>query len=715
MSTYELMRKISTAWISMRRRKKQFNIPESYGHTPSSTIVATSRSLGGVLAIGIYVIVAESAKEFGPPVVISLLLAGVTALLSGLCQLELVARIPLNKRYGRSLYSVLYQGWGEWVAFTIGWILILQELSIIAAVMRTISQTFDFLLGNPINTFLVNNTLIMPGLDNRIDILSPILGIVCLGILIVNLTLTDTQSVGACIVHVLTISFILIVGLFHIQFTNWATGGGFFKEGMRGVLSGAGWSMFAFAGSSIEQHGVDSQSSVTVIFGITVMSSLIIYFATGATITLLVKVSQLSSDAILAEAFYSDGANWMKVLICVVEMILLTLTLLTIVQRLPKLLMEMREDGMLFACCTGAVNQNSQNPLGLFLVMTASVSLMALIFSIVDLTVVLSLTTLLSYVISIIVVLLTRYMPCMNLETPRRSSPRRTAINTSLRKCLGSLTSDINNLKNEGYSNGFNDRTNANAGKRDGASLDDAADNANKQAMDNSSTNTIREFEPGGTNNNDSFLGEDECLPNSYQNDPQRDNDSGSDTDIDQVVDEYQCQVRLASIWRARDAYGPNLPTSKSYAIAVCSTVIFILCSIISSCLLIYGLGKIRDGNTATIFGFVISSIGVLGSGIMIGRQPQDYATLSLSSHQMPFCPLVPLVALVLNISMAVSCSSMAWIWLLAWMSIGMAVYFCYGIKHGNEAQVLSNAPDEEQVLLTPSDRLESGHRSSDD
>ncbi|KAJ9060874.1 hypothetical protein DSO57_1026286 [Entomophthora muscae] len=87
--------------------------------------------IGNVIGTGIYVLSGMvAAQNAGPAVVICFMIASVVASLSALCYSELAAMIPV----AGSAYSYTYATMGEFVAWLVGWALVLEYLIGVAAV-----------------------------------------------------------------------------------------------------------------------------------------------------------------------------------------------------------------------------------------------------------------------------------------------------------------------------------------------------------------------------------------------------------------------------------------------------------------------------------------------------------------------------------------------------------------------------------------------------
>src|ERR1700692_296834 len=89
--------------------------------------------IGAIIGAGIFVITGQAAAQFaGPAIVLSFILAGIACAFAGLCYAEFASLIPV----AGSAYTYSYVTMGEFVAWIIGWDLIL-EYAVAAATVAT--------------------------------------------------------------------------------------------------------------------------------------------------------------------------------------------------------------------------------------------------------------------------------------------------------------------------------------------------------------------------------------------------------------------------------------------------------------------------------------------------------------------------------------------------------------------------------------------------
>jgi APA family basic amino acid/polyamine antiporter len=82
-----------------------------------------SLGIGAIIGTGIFVLTGQAAAmHAGPAIVVSMVLAGIVSALAGLCYAELAAAVPV----AGSAYTYAYATLGEFIAWIIGWDLVLE-------------------------------------------------------------------------------------------------------------------------------------------------------------------------------------------------------------------------------------------------------------------------------------------------------------------------------------------------------------------------------------------------------------------------------------------------------------------------------------------------------------------------------------------------------------------------------------------------------------
>ena len=109
------------------------------------TFSLTTLGIASVVGAGIFVTTGTAAAQYsGPAVVISFVLAGIAAGLTAICYAELAAMIPI----AGSTYSYAYAAFGMFLAWFIGWDLLLEYLFAASTVAVGWAGYFVSLLGS---------------------------------------------------------------------------------------------------------------------------------------------------------------------------------------------------------------------------------------------------------------------------------------------------------------------------------------------------------------------------------------------------------------------------------------------------------------------------------------------------------------------------------------------------------------------------------------
>uniref|UniRef100_A0A8C1KNA1 Solute carrier family 7 member 1a n=1 Tax=Cyprinus carpio TaxID=7962 RepID=A0A8C1KNA1_CYPCA len=87
----------------------------------------------------------------------------------------------------------------------------------------------------------------------------------------------------------------------------------------------------------------------------------------------------------------------------------------------------------------------------------------------------------------------------------------------------------------------------------------------------------------------------------------------------------------------------------------------------------------------------------------IIWRQPESKTKLSF---KVPLLPFIPVVSMFVNVYLMMQLDRGTWVRFAIWMSIGLIIYFGYGIWHSTEAVLAHSSMDEELSVYKPTRSL---------
>ncbi|XP_036671362.3 cationic amino acid transporter 2 isoform X2 [Drosophila suzukii] len=449
-------------------RRKNLQADGSEGESKLNRVLGlwdlTALGVGSTLGAGVYVLAGQIAKDqAGPSVVISFAIAALASLLAGVCYAEFGARVPK----AGSAYVYSYVCIGEFVAFVIGWNLILEYVIGTASVCRGISLYLDSLLNDTLkNTFSEVAPMNVSFLGSYFDFLAFGL-VVVFGVALAFGVETSTMANNfvTCL-NIFILGFVIIAGAIKADFSNWTVdpstvsanstigAGGFFPFGFEGTLRGAATCFFGFVGfDCIATTGEEVRNPRKNIPKSILLSLLIIflcYFGVSTVLTLMLPYYLQDANAPLPYAFEYVGWPVAMWIVTVGGLVGLLASLFGALFPLPRVMYSMAQDGLLFRFL-GKVSPRFRVPVTGSIVAALFTAAIAGLFDLAQLVSLLSIGTLLAYSVVALSIMLLRYMDYCEVEENPGQREVRASETTSLtssteRFTLGSVCTQLFNV-----------------------------------------------------------------------------------------------------------------------------------------------------------------------------------------------------------------------------------------------------------------------------
>jgi len=312
----------------------------------------TAIGIASVVGAGIFVTIGEASAQYaGPAVIFSFILAGIAAGVTALCYAELAAMVPA----AGSTYSYAYAVFGSFLAWFIGWDLLLEYLFAASTVAVGWSGYFVSFLGSI--GVSVPHDLVNPPFGDDTGILNlPALAIVFATCTLLYLgTRESTRANNAMVALKLGVLLLFVgVGVFYVTSANWEpfvprNQGGFGDFGVTGILRAAGVVFFAYVGfdavSTAAAEARRPQRTIPIGLLATVLISTVLYVV----MTGMVPFKSLNVADPLALAVREGGGSldWLESMISAAAVIGLAATVLVTFYGQTRIFMRMSSDGML--------------------------------------------------------------------------------------------------------------------------------------------------------------------------------------------------------------------------------------------------------------------------------------------------------------------------------------------------------------------------------
>ncbi len=348
----------------------------------------TTLGIGAVIGAGIFVITGQAAAQYaGPAIVISFLISGFACLFAGLCYAEFASMIPISG----SAYTYAYATMGEFVAWIIGWDLILEYLFAAATVAvgwsgYVVSFLADFGIIIPAQftaawgSVLVNIPDIgwksitpqlvksladsgiavdsLPHLNAILNLPAMFIVVSISGLLLVGIRESAKFNNVMVIIKVFVIILFVGIGIFFIKGANWhpfipENTGVWGHYGWSGILRGAGVIFFAYIGfdavSTAAQEAKNPQKDMPIGILGSLGISTVLYIAVALVITGIVSYTFLNVADPIAVGVNAMGQKlfWLRPIIKIAAIAGLSSVILVLLMGQPRIFYSMAKDGLL--------------------------------------------------------------------------------------------------------------------------------------------------------------------------------------------------------------------------------------------------------------------------------------------------------------------------------------------------------------------------------
>ncbi len=320
--------------------------------------------VGGVIGAGIFVLTGTAAAlHAGPGIAISFAISALGCMLAGLAYAEFSSMIPISG----SAYTYGYATMGEFIAWIIGWDLILEYLFGSATVAvgwsgYVVSMLADFGMHIPAVLSQAPFSYDHDGWHLTGSIINfPAVFIVAImtSLLVVGIKESAKFNNIIVLVKVIVILLFIAFGISHIDTANWTpfipeNTGTWGQFGWSGILAGAGVVFFAFIGfdavSTASQEAINPKRDMPIGILVSLAVSTVLYIAVALVMTGMVSYTQLNVPAPIAVAINSAGESlqWLRPLIKFGAIAGLSSVVLVLLMGQSRIFFSMAHDGLLW-------------------------------------------------------------------------------------------------------------------------------------------------------------------------------------------------------------------------------------------------------------------------------------------------------------------------------------------------------------------------------
>src|SRR5438876_575540 len=374
------MRRIMSIWATKSIEQLKAEAAATGEHSLKRVlgpINLVTLGIGAIIGTGIFVLTGEAAAQYaGPAIVLSMVLAGFASALAGLCYSEFASTIPI----AGSAYTYGYATLGEFIAWIIGWDLILEYLfgaSTVAVGWSGYFSAFMDQIGLHMPTAFtsspyqyydavaydkVTNALLLPaGFSHTGAVVNlPAMALIALMTTLLVIGIKESARFNNFIV-ILKVTIVLLVigfGFMYVNQANWhpflpPSTGEYGHYGWSGIVRGAAVVFFAYIGfdavSTAAQEAKNPQRDMPIgILGSLAICT-VLYILMSLVMTGLANYTELNVPHPVFVAIEKAGPAlaWLGSIINIGAIAGLASVVLVMLMGQPRIFFSMARDGLL--------------------------------------------------------------------------------------------------------------------------------------------------------------------------------------------------------------------------------------------------------------------------------------------------------------------------------------------------------------------------------
>ena len=323
--------------------------------------------IGAIIGAGIFAVIGSAAAGgahhdgAGPALVISILITAIGCGFCALCYAEFASLVPISG----SAYTYSYATLGEFVAWIIGWDLIIEYAMGNVAVAVSWSGYFVELLkgfGLVIPPWLTTDLHTASrtagfmdsaphvfGIPIVLNVPAAVITLLLTWLLVIGIKESARFNTDMVMVKLVILVFFVVVGALYVKPANWHP---FSPNGWAGIGTGAALIFFAYIGFDAVSTAAEECRNPQKDMPIGMIGSLaictVLYVATALVLTGMVPLEQIrGSSEPLARAFSLLGMNWAAGIVAFGAVIATTAVLLVFQYGQARIFFSMARDGLL--------------------------------------------------------------------------------------------------------------------------------------------------------------------------------------------------------------------------------------------------------------------------------------------------------------------------------------------------------------------------------